>query len=115
MRPGNSIELTGLSVLVVEDEYFVASESERALRDHGARVLGPVPDVERAREWLAKESPDASFCWPTTSSVFLPVRPIFASTPATRAVLGAASTTTPSITLTASSPARSDSADTSAE
>ena len=51
-------DLTGFSVLVVEDEYFVASDSARALRDHGARILGPVPDVQRARELLAGDSPD---------------------------------------------------------
>ena len=51
-------DLAGLSVLVVEDEYFVASDSARALRDHGARILGPVPDTQRARELLAGESPD---------------------------------------------------------
>jgi DNA-binding response OmpR family regulator len=53
-----SNDLMGLSVLVVEDEYFVASDSARALRDHGARILGPVPDVQRAREVLAGDSPD---------------------------------------------------------
>ncbi|HEX6398810.1 MAG TPA: response regulator [Steroidobacteraceae bacterium] len=58
LTPEVSTDLTGLSVLVVEDEYFVANDSARALRDHGARILGPVPDVQRARELLAGESPD---------------------------------------------------------
>jgi DNA-binding response OmpR family regulator len=58
LTPDVSTDLTGLSVLVVEDEYFVANDSARALRDHGARILGPVPDVQRARELLAGESPD---------------------------------------------------------
>jgi len=56
--PDESTDLTGLSVLVVEDEYFVASDSARVLRDHGARILGPVPDLQRAREVLAGENPD---------------------------------------------------------
>jgi DNA-binding response OmpR family regulator len=55
---GESNELNGLSVLVVEDEYFVASDNARALREHGARILGPVPDTQRARELLAGSSPD---------------------------------------------------------
>jgi DNA-binding response OmpR family regulator len=50
--------LGGLCVLVVEDDYFVANESAKVLRDHGARVLGPVPDMERARGLLAGELPD---------------------------------------------------------
>ena len=58
LTPGVSTDLAGLSVLVVEDEYFVANDSARALREHGARILGPVPDVQRARELLAGESPD---------------------------------------------------------
>ena len=58
MVSGGANELTGLSVLVVEDEYFVASDCARALRDHGARILGPVPDMQRARELLAGDSPD---------------------------------------------------------
>lgn len=58
VSPEVSGDLTGLSVLVVEDEYFVANDSARALRDHGARILGPAPDLQRARELLAGENPD---------------------------------------------------------
>ncbi|PEQ10564.1 hypothetical protein B2G71_21510 [Novosphingobium sp. PC22D] len=36
-------------VLVVEDEYFIADDLARALRDAGATVLGPVPNAEMAR------------------------------------------------------------------
>ena len=50
--------LAGLCVLVVEDDYFVANESAKVLRDHGARVLGPVPDMDRARCLLSEEEPD---------------------------------------------------------
>jgi DNA-binding response OmpR family regulator len=50
--------LAGLRVLVVEDDYFVASECANALREHGARVLGPVPDMSRARATLSASAPD---------------------------------------------------------
>jgi DNA-binding response OmpR family regulator len=50
--------LAGLCVLVVEDDYFVANESASVLRNHGARVLGPVPDMDRARGLISEEEPD---------------------------------------------------------
>jgi DNA-binding response OmpR family regulator len=53
-----SNDLGDVCVLVVEDDYFVANESASVLRDHGARVLGPVPDMDRARGLLAEEQPD---------------------------------------------------------
>jgi DNA-binding response OmpR family regulator len=49
--------LDGLAVLVIEDEYFIASDCAAALREHGARVLGPVPDLVRGRALLAAERP----------------------------------------------------------
>jgi CheY-like chemotaxis protein len=57
-RWSGSRSLAGLSVLVVEDDYFVADESATILRNHGARVLGPVPDMDRARGLLSEEKPD---------------------------------------------------------
>jgi DNA-binding response OmpR family regulator len=53
-----SAALAGLAVLVIEDEYFIASDCAAALREHGARVLGPVPDLARGRALLAGERPD---------------------------------------------------------
>lgn len=58
MAVKESNDLGGLCVLVVEDDYFVANESANLLRDHGARVLGPVPDMDRARSLLSEEQPD---------------------------------------------------------
>jgi len=40
--------LAGLRVLIVEDEYLIASEMELWLRQAGAEVIGPAPDVEQA-------------------------------------------------------------------
>jgi len=53
-------DLTDIAVLVVEDDYFIATEMAGVLRQHGARVLGPVPDTQRARELLRRESPDVA-------------------------------------------------------
>jgi two-component SAPR family response regulator len=52
--------LGGLSILIVEDDYFVASDCASILRTHGARVLGPVPDMARGRALLEQESPDCA-------------------------------------------------------
>jgi DNA-binding response OmpR family regulator len=38
--------LHGLSVLVVEDDYFIAVEMCRALRAGGADIIGPARDLE---------------------------------------------------------------------
>lgn len=39
--------LSGLHVLVAEDEYMLASDLRRDLQAQGARVLGPAPTLER--------------------------------------------------------------------
>lgn len=38
--------LSGKHILVVEDEYFIASDVKRALKQAGAEVLGPVGSLE---------------------------------------------------------------------
>ncbi|MHB2207564.1 response regulator [Methylobacterium sp. CM6257] len=52
--------LAGRRVLVVEDDYFLADETSRALKAAGATVLGPVPSVEGAFDILEKNTPDAA-------------------------------------------------------
>jgi DNA-binding response OmpR family regulator len=52
--------LAGLRLLVVEDDYLVAKEIAIVLQEHGASVLGPVPDVVRARALLAPGVPDCA-------------------------------------------------------
>ena len=49
--------LSGRRVLVAEDEYYLADELDRALREAGAVVLGPVPSVEAALDLVAGEAP----------------------------------------------------------
>ncbi|HUR41727.1 MAG TPA: response regulator [Verrucomicrobiae bacterium] len=50
--------LRDLNVLVVEDDYLQASASAMALEESGANVLGPVPDLEDARDVLEQIAPD---------------------------------------------------------
>lgn len=40
------------SILIVEDEYFIADDMARALADQGAEIIGPVGSVEEALELL---------------------------------------------------------------
>ncbi|MCE7029654.1 response regulator [Jiella avicenniae] len=45
-------ELQGLTVLVVEDEYYLADDICRAFRRLGASIMGPAPTVAEATERL---------------------------------------------------------------
>lgn len=51
--------LAGKRILVVEDEYFIASDLARAFKAEGAIVVGPVGDLARGLR-LAEESLDAA-------------------------------------------------------
>jgi len=52
--PGQVKEIqTGLRVLVVEDEYFLADDMGRALEKAGAKVVGPVPSRGAALAMIA--------------------------------------------------------------
>ena len=47
-------------MLIVEDDYLAATEVTTILREHGANVLGPVPDIPRARALLGPGVPDCA-------------------------------------------------------
>ncbi|WP_283207462.1 HWE histidine kinase domain-containing protein, partial [Methylobacterium oxalidis] len=53
-------DLIGLRVLVVEDDYYLATDAARALEGAGAEVLGPCPNEAAARDELEKQRPDAA-------------------------------------------------------
>jgi CheY-like chemotaxis protein len=54
MSPARSLaDFGGRHVLVVEDEYLIADEVCHELRQAGARVLGPVPNVRDALDLIA--------------------------------------------------------------
>ncbi|WP_161393628.1 response regulator [Methylobacterium sp. 2A] len=52
--------LAGHRILVVEDEYLIATEVKRWLQAAGSEVLGPVPTVERALDLIDQGRPDAA-------------------------------------------------------
>jgi DNA-binding response OmpR family regulator len=56
----NSAPLAGLRVLVVEDDYFIADEICTTLRDGGAEVLGPSPDIEHGLDMVKNERLDCA-------------------------------------------------------
>lgn len=55
-----SKRLGGLSVLIVEDDYFLAEDARHALESAGARVLGPFARIEEAEELVHSTRPDCA-------------------------------------------------------
>jgi CheY-like chemotaxis protein len=53
-----SDELRGLCLLVVEDDYIVATDLCLTLRARGAAILGPVANSRQAQELLHQHQPD---------------------------------------------------------
>jgi CheY-like chemotaxis protein len=53
-------DLSGRLILVVEDEAAIALDLARLLRDHGARVVGPVADGEEALRHVAQTRIDCA-------------------------------------------------------
>lgn len=53
-------DLDGQRVLVVEDDYYAASDTAAALRGAGAEVLGPCPSEEATLKLLESEQPTAA-------------------------------------------------------
>lgn len=52
-------ELSGYRILVVEDDYYLATDAARALQGAGAEVMGPCPTEEAARAELDGQHPHA--------------------------------------------------------
>ena len=50
MRARAGADLAGKRVLVVEDEWVLAQDIKEGLERFGASIVGPAPDVDRARE-----------------------------------------------------------------
>ncbi len=53
-------DLSGCRGLVVEDDYYIATDTERALRGAGGTVLGPVGSEDQALGLIAREAPDCA-------------------------------------------------------
>lgn len=52
--------LAGKRILIVEDEYFIASDLKRALEGEAAIVLGPVGELAKGLDMLHAATPDAA-------------------------------------------------------
>lgn len=52
--------LLGRCILVVEDDYFLATDLADTLSAAGAKVLGPVPTLQAALDLMKREVPDAT-------------------------------------------------------
>ncbi|AWN51489.1 PAS domain S-box protein [Methylobacterium sp. 17Sr1-1] len=52
-------DLTGRRVLVVEDDFYLATDAARALEGAGAEIVGPCASEEAARAELDEQRPDA--------------------------------------------------------
>lgn len=50
-------DLTGRTVLVIEDDYYLAGDTAAALRGAGAEVLGPCPSEDAALDLLQTQTP----------------------------------------------------------
>jgi two-component system, response regulator PdtaR len=57
---GEARGLAGRSVLVAEDDPFIAAELQDLLSLEGANILGPVPTVRAAMALIESETPDAA-------------------------------------------------------
>jgi DNA-binding NtrC family response regulator len=56
--PGSS--LNGARILILEDEFFLADDLARALREAGAEPVGPASNMEQAENLVAREHLDAA-------------------------------------------------------
>ncbi len=52
--------LAGLRVLVVEDDYFIADEICTTLRNSGAEIVGPSPDLEHGLRLVKSQRIDCA-------------------------------------------------------
>lgn len=53
-------KLAGKRILVVEDEYFIASDLQRVLAAEGAIVVGPIGDLAKALRLAEDDALDAA-------------------------------------------------------
>jgi CheY-like chemotaxis protein len=56
----SSVQLEGLLVLVLEDNFLLADDARRALAQAGARILGPFRDAGEAVQSVERERPDCA-------------------------------------------------------
>lgn len=59
MYRDHGASLKGCRILILEDEYFLADDLERALKERGATVIGPIPAFSEAKAHVANHDLDA--------------------------------------------------------
>lgn len=60
MAKDSADDLQGCSVLLVEDDYFIASDMRDSLEDIGCNVMGPFPSVDEPLGAIETHTPDAA-------------------------------------------------------
>jgi DNA-binding response OmpR family regulator len=50
-------DLSGHRILVLEDDYYLATDTARALQGAGAQVIGPCPNEDAAQDEMAGATP----------------------------------------------------------
>ena len=53
--------LAGVRILVVEDDYYLATDLQEAMEQAGAKVIGPFPDAPEAMRLITTDPPDCAF------------------------------------------------------
>jgi DNA-binding response OmpR family regulator len=56
---GLGADLSGMKILVVEDNYLVADVMCEALREYGCEIVGPAPSVEQGEKLIEQCSGEA--------------------------------------------------------
>jgi DNA-binding response OmpR family regulator len=57
---GQAADLSGMKILVVEDNFLVADMLCEALREYGCEIVGPAPDVERGADLIESEGAEGN-------------------------------------------------------
>ncbi len=60
IMPAHNQSLNGCRILVIEDEQFLADELDRALKDSGAKVIGPIASVSDVMKMADQGELDAA-------------------------------------------------------
>lgn len=59
-QPRDAVDLTGRSILIVEDAFYLAIEMEETVARVGGTVVGPFADASEGLAALARRAPDAA-------------------------------------------------------
>jgi DNA-binding NtrC family response regulator len=61
MEAGTPVSLKGRRVLIVEDQYLIAADLDRALARMGGVIVGPVRSIEAAKTEMRRGTVDLAF------------------------------------------------------